>query len=178
MIRQLSGLAVALLCGLGCEDISGLNGVPEMDPGQDCMRCHVAGGAASGRQWTLAGTVFSSPTALSDAGLKDAEVLVIDSATPPKSLTLRTNASGNFYTSESLTGAVHVAVQFANQRFQMQEPAPNGSCNLCHQLAPNASGKLEVIPLPVPYVDAGFFYGAPPPGVIFVPTSEGDGGSP
>ena len=174
------GLLLSALAVLACEDISGLNGVPSMDPGQNCMQCHVAGGQASGRQWTVAGTVFPSPTSPGDGGLPNAEVLIEDSASPPKALTLITDEVGNFYTGETFTGAVRVAVQYQGQRYQMQEAPPTGACNLCHNIAPDSTGQEEPIPLPAPYSDAGFNYGSSAPGRLFVPitpVSAGDGGS-
>ncbi len=172
-------VVLTALSSAACEDISGLNGSPGMYPGQDCMACHVAGGQASGRQWTIAGTVFPSPTSPVDGGLANAEVLIVDSASPPKALTLRTDDVGNFYTAESFTGAVRVAVQYGGQRYQMQEVPPTGACNLCHATELNSRGVVVPIPLPAPYVDAGFFYGSSAPGRVFVPLgppSTGDGG--
>lgn len=166
------GLALAALGTVfGCEDISGLNGQPNMYPGQDCMLCHVATGIAPGRQWSVAGTVFASPTAEVDAGLQDAEILVSDSATPPKTLTLRSNSVGNFYTAESLLQPIHVAIQYGGQRYQMQESPPTGACNLCHAITTTATGKTVPIASPPPY--QGFDYGGRAPGRLFVPMSDG-----
>jgi hypothetical protein len=170
-------LAFCLAIGAAsCEDISGLNGNPDMNPGQDCMSCHTAGGQASGRQWTIAGTVFPSATSPADGGLQNAEILIVDSASPPKAITLISDQAGNFYTAETFTGGVHVAVQTGNQRYEMQEIPPTGSCNLCHATELNAQGQVVPIPLPAPYVDAGFFYGSSPPGRVFVPLGPPDGG--
>jgi hypothetical protein len=138
-----------------------------MSAGQDCFTCHSAAGQASGLQWSFAGTVFPTPTSTVDQGLANAEILIVDSASPPKAITLRSNASGNFYTAESFTGAVKVAVQFAGQRYQMQESPPTGSCNLCHNLDSDGGP----VALPAPYVDAGFNYGISPIGRLFVPVS-------
>jgi hypothetical protein len=144
-----------------------------MNPGQDCMMCHSARGQASALQWSVAGTVYPTPTSPSDVGLANAEILIVDSASPPKAITLRSNAAGNFYTAETFTGAIAVAVQFAGQRYQMQEAPPTGACNLCHNL--DAAG--QPLPLPAPYLDAGFNYGLSPIGRLFVPVTGPDGGT-
>ncbi len=136
------------------------------------MQCHSAGGQASALSWSVAGTVFPTPTSAVDMGLANAEILIVDSASPPKAVTLRTNAAGNFYTAETFTGAIHVAVQFAGQRYQMQESPPTGACNLRHNL--DAAG--QPVPLPAPYIDAGFDYGIASLGRLFVPISGPDAG--
>jgi hypothetical protein len=170
--RARLALILAAVAGSGCQDIAGFDGSPTMKPGQDCMACHSAGGQASGLQWTVAGTVFPTPSSPANEGLPNSEILIVDSASPPKAITLRSNASGNFYTAESFTGPVKVAIQFAGQRYQMQESPPTGSCNLCHNLDPSGGP----VALPAPYVDAGFNYGIPPIGRLFVPASALDGG--
>ncbi len=146
-----------------------------MSPGQDCMACHSATGQASGLSWSVAGTIFGRPDSASDEGIANAEILIIDSSTPPRAMTLRSNAAGNFYTAEPLTGPFYVAAQFGGQRYQMQEAAPVGSCNRCHDLVEHTIAKP--IPLPPPYLDAGFDYGMPPRGRLFVPTTSPDGGA-
>ncbi len=151
----------------GCSDVAGWSGTPDMWPGQDCMACHSAGGLASGRQWTVAGTVFPAPDAPPDAGVANAEVLVTDAN--GTALTLLTNSAGNFYTAETLQPPIHVEVQYGGKRMRMAEPppatGPGGtavSCNACHVLPPP-----QVPPV------ANFL---PAPGRIFVPI-ESDGGS-
>ena len=158
---------------MGCQDISGFDGLPGMNPGQDCMACHSVGGQASGLQWSAAGTIFPTPYSAADDGLPNAEIQITDSATPPRAMTLRSNGAGNFYTAEPLTAPLHVAVQFGGQRYQMQEAAPVGSCNHCHALI---EGTATAVPLPPPYLDAGFYYGIPPTGRLFVPLTATDGG--
>jgi hypothetical protein len=153
-------LLAALLAG-GCYDVAGLNGTPIMQPGQDCMKCHTAGGQASGHQFTVAGTIFAGPNSPLDAGVQDAEVLIVDAA--GTKLTLLTNQVGNFYTSEVLKPPIHIDVQWGDHRMRMVEPppAPDGglitpiSCNLCH-----------AYPTPLKAPVGGF---SPAPGRIFVP---------
>jgi hypothetical protein len=152
---------------LGCQDIAGFAGSPGMNPGQDCLACHGATGQASAQQWSAAGTIFPRPDSASDEGIANAEILIVDSANPPRALTLRSNAAGNFYTAEPLMPPLRVAAQYGGQRYQMQEAAPTGSCNLCHALDPHTVAKPA--PLPSPWLDAGFDYGMPPRGRLFVP---------
>jgi len=123
-----------LTCAIGCGDVAGLQGTPTMDPGQDCLLCHVANGQASDRIWTASGTIYAgSPLAPTAPGLFNAEILILDSAN--RALTLRSNGAGNFYTAEPLTYPIHVSAQIGGQRFQMQESPPEGvSCNRCHAL--------------------------------------------
>ncbi len=150
------------MAAAGCYDVSGLNGVPVMYPGSDCMQCHTAGGKASGHQFTVAGTVFPDPKASADAGLQGAEVLIVDSV--GTKLTLLTNEAGNFYTSEVLVPPIHVDVQWGDHRMRMVEPppAPDGglgpvSCNLCHTFPAPSAAPVANFP--------------PAPGRIFVPGS-------
>lgn len=164
--RWTKGTFVALALA-GCYDVSGLDGVPSMLPGADCMSCHVASGKASGHQFALAGTVYADPHAGVDAGVQHAEVLVVDSV--GTKLTLLTNDTGNFYTSEVLVPPIHVDVQWGEHRMRMVEPPPGPdggmslpiSCNLCH-----------TYPTPLTAPVPGF---SPAPGRIFVPTGSGAG---
>ncbi|MHB1845934.1 MAG: hypothetical protein ACYCWW_13995 [Deltaproteobacteria bacterium] len=132
--------------------VSGYAGTPAMDPGQNCMICHAANLRAATRPWTVAGTVYGSATAAVDAGVPDALVLVTDGA--GKSLTLVSNAAGNFYTDEPLQfplsrlevdrGGVRMAMNLSSSLV----PPALGSCNQCHAQpsAFNAPGRLFVPP--------------------------------
>ena len=134
-----TGLALGLAaCGMPQQG-------PQMMPGSDCMSCHSSGGAAiASHAWTLAGTVFADPKSPTAAPVQAAEVLVTDAA--GKTLTIRTNGSGNFYSAEPLTFPVHVEVQDGSQRMAMVASPPVGSCNACHagQGLNGAPGKLFV----------------------------------
>ncbi len=112
---------------------------PMMLPGEDCLRCHSGERA---QQWTLAGTLFSTPTAATDAGLEGASVLVTDAN--GRSLTLRTNGAGNFYTAESLVFPLHVEVQQNGVSVGMAMAVPSGGCNACHTQPPlnGAPGRI------------------------------------
>ncbi len=162
------------LCFMGCGDptgtvpegqpfdsISGFSGSPTMNPGDDCLSCHHSdGGLASGRPWTLAGTVYPAANALADGGLGGAKILVTD--VNGNQLTLSSNAAGNFYTAEPLADLAQIEVQNGDRRMIMQLSVVGsgslelvGSCNMCHTNDPYSG-------------DPGLgLYGAP--GRLFVP---------
>ena len=124
------------------DDVAGLSGIPTMQPGADCLSCHVAGGLASARPWTVAGTVFPSRAAAATQGVEGVEVLVTDAN--GKQLTLRSNGAGNFYTAESLADLVDIQVQNQTRRMRMDLSVVGGgslrqvgSCNRCHLDAPS-----------------------------------------
>jgi hypothetical protein len=129
------------------DQLAGFAGTPVMQPGQDCTICHRDGRVASDRQWTISGTVFSSPTSckaqLIDAGtgcsggVEGAQVLVtMDGGA---TLTLTTNSAGNFYTDEPIAELTSLMIQKGNRRMVMNLPAAGGlgahgniGCNYCH----------------------------------------------
>ncbi len=110
-----------------------------MRPGSDCLHCHGGGRAQT---WSMAGTLFGNPDATTGAGLEGASVLVTDA--DGRTLTLHTNAAGNFYTAESLTFPVRVEVQKDGIGVAMNQAAPHGDCNGCHGDPPanDAPGRL------------------------------------
>jgi hypothetical protein len=158
-IRSVWALALLSLCW-GCGDptgtlpegqpfdaISGYSGSPVMNPGDDCLSCHVQGGLASGRPWTLAGTVFPAVDASPDAGLAQAQILVTDAN--GKQLTLLSNAAGNFYTAEPLADLVDIEIQKGDRRMIMQTSVVGGgalqlvgSCNSCHLVSATPGATL------------------------------------
>lgn len=154
-------LAVAAILAAACIPSTG----PTMAAGQDCMECHGGGGGGGGggvapaatggdgggeedgKTWTIAGTVYPSSGAAADQGIQDARIYVRDAT--GKSFTLRSNQVGNFYTAESVTFPVQVAVaRGLNQpakamtRNGSPYPAPNGACNSCHQPGGEARGRI------------------------------------
>ena len=110
-------------------------GVPEVGPsmsaGENCLTCHQGEVAP---KWTVAGTVFHDPKAKPAAALTTAQVVIIDSS--GRTLTLRANEAGNFYTGEALEFPIRVEIQSGGKRMAMSASPPNGSCNFCHSLAP------------------------------------------
>ena len=116
---------------------------PTMDPGSDCLSCHNGGIAPA---WTASGTVFTGAHSQADGGLEGAQVIVTDNN--GRQLTLTTNSTGNFYTSETLAFPIHVQAQFGNKRMAMASAPSTGSCNTCHAAQPtsDAPGRVFVAP--------------------------------
>ena len=91
---------------------------PLMAPGQDCLECHDGGEA---RGWTAAGTWFRG----SHVDITDAN---------GKTVSLRGNKVGNFYTAEPLAYPLTVTVD--GRTMPPLGPVGRltyGGCNACHQ---------------------------------------------
>ena len=101
---------------------------PTMRPGEDCISCHGGGtGAEPAKAWTLAGTVYPALDAEPEAGLEGAQVEVTDAN--EVSFTLRTNLSGNFYSSEALAFPLkRLCIAYGGDERCMTQAAQNGSC--------------------------------------------------
>lgn len=86
---------------------------PMMEPGSDCLECH---GGGEARRWTVAGTWGGqgNQVTLRDAG--------------GKTVALRTNRVGNFWTAEPLAFPLRVSVNGV----PMPAAVADGSCNGCH----------------------------------------------
>ena len=114
---------------------------PVMRPGDNCLRCHSGERAQA---WTVAGTLFASPTATTDMGVEGASVFVTDAN--GKTLTLHTNGAGNFYTAEDLVFPLRIQAQRGSTQVGMLMRAPDGACNSCHTDPPanGAPGRIYV----------------------------------
>jgi hypothetical protein len=121
MLRA-TGLLLLLLAGCGVPDHS-----PMMKPGEDCLRCHGSGG---GLHWYAAGTVYADPQAAAGDGIQGAEVVITDAN--QRTISLKTNGAGNFYTAETLVFPATVEVRRNGKVNQMPTQAPQGGCNSCH----------------------------------------------
>jgi hypothetical protein len=104
---------------------------PLMDPGQDCLFCHVKGGEASGSPWSAAGTVFQPGD--TSQGFEGAQVHITDAT--GFSFSLRSNLAGNFYTAESLRFPLQACIEANGKTVCQQSPVITGSCNVCHGLS-------------------------------------------
>jgi hypothetical protein len=124
-MRALAALALA---ACACVPDEG----PLMDPGSNCMECHGRGGADPA--WTAAGTVFPSPSAPTGDGVEGVRVHLFDAN--GRSVTLRTNRAGNFYTRERLAFPLQVTLEGSGFFRAMPHLAPNGECNACHAFPP------------------------------------------
>jgi hypothetical protein len=133
-----------LLLASGCMPDQG----PAMDPGQNCLRCHggVPAGSSQGshnaRAWSFAGTVYPSVDSPLNAGIEGATVAVTDA--DGRSLSVRSNLVGNFYSAESMTPPLQACVEYGGVTRCMTQAAPHGACNYCHALPPisEAPGRL------------------------------------
>lgn len=119
---RLALAAAAAGCGIPAEG-------PMMQPGRNCLACHSAGGRAD-PPWTAAGTVFPRVDDPASAGVQGVQVTLVDAA--GRSVSLRTNAAGNFYTREPLRFPVRASIERDGVRRAMVAPAPHGACNGCH----------------------------------------------
>jgi hypothetical protein len=92
----------------------------EMKPGQPCGSCHGDHALA----FTAAGTLYDHGD-----GLEGARIDLVDAR--GRTVTLRSNRSGNFFTREPLAPPLQVAVTSGAARMAMHD-APHGDCNGCH----------------------------------------------
>lgn len=146
MKRSLMPALVAALL-FGCIPGNG----PLMAPGEDCNECH--GGDDDAREsegedgedgpfWSAAGTVYPSLDAAADAGLEGARVHLTDAN--GRTVTLRSNQAGNFYTAERLAFPLRVSVTINGRTDEMEDPVLYGGCNSCHAPAGEAEGRLTL----------------------------------
>ncbi|MEY3902072.1 MAG: hypothetical protein RL189_1378 [Pseudomonadota bacterium] len=109
-----------------------------MNPGDNCLSCHGAGGkAADEAQFTLAGTVFPSATSATNQGLEGVSIEVTDSS--GKKISIKSNRVGNFFTSEAISYPLKsVKVSKDGKEASMGTQVSSGGCAGCH--AQPASG--------------------------------------
>jgi hypothetical protein len=159
-------LLILLLALAACEP----DNRPTMDPGQDCVSCHIAGGQADLERWTAAGTVFRAVDSGADEGVSDVHVLIRDDL--GREVRLTTNSAGNFYTAEDLDSdaGLHVLLEYLGHcRAMTNTPKPTFTyelpdgtpphppvhgigCNHCHAdpPPPDALGELAPGRLAIP----------------------------
>ncbi len=108
-----AAVAAAALLSAGCIPDPG----PMMKPGEDCLECHGGGGGEEDAvPWTVAGTFGHEGSAIA---IRDATGW---------SFTLTANQAGNFYTRESVSFPLTVAVDGQ----AMPGSVTYGGCNRCH----------------------------------------------
>lgn len=119
-----AALAAALLtAGAACVPADG----PLMAAGQDCLACHDGGEAP---RWSAAGTWLGEGHHVT---LRDAS---------GRTLTLRTNQAGNWYTAERLDFPLRASVD----GLEMPKDVTYGGCNRCH----GRGGPFDTGPLMLP----------------------------
>lgn len=98
-----------------------------MEPGSNCLACHTGGEAD---RFTFAGTVYGAGDAAAGAGLAGATVTLAGTA---DSVTLVTNAAGNFFTGRNLGTSVDVTVSFGGVTVTRQgHLSGDAGCATCH----------------------------------------------
>ena len=114
-----------MLSAMACVPSEG----PSMAPFEDCLGCHGGSGPAS-HTWTVAGTWH-----------RGSQVTLVDQN--GKSVSLRGNEVGNFYTAESLVFPVHAWVDGKKMPDVQGNLALNyGGCNVCHHAETITIGPL------------------------------------
>ena len=109
-----------------------------MKPGSACRTCHVLGGAASGKTFDVAGTVYLTahePDDCNGVGVSGANVVITDGNgvdTP-----LPVNAVGNFYHYDlfgiaAFKPPMKARVEYNGQVRKMLTAITNGDCDSCH----------------------------------------------
>lgn len=128
--------AAALAAATGCTPENG----PSMRPGSDCLECHGNPGAEEdGPPWTVAGTVYATPGGTGE-GVRGATVTVTDAT--GRTVTLRSQAVGNFYLADKLTFPLRASVERNGVRHDMPDRFDYGGCNGCHRPGGEAGGSI------------------------------------
>lgn len=146
--------ALVLLSVAACADDSG--GAPAVDrtkpgptmrSGENCLSCHRAGGQASNKPWTAAGTVFRAADSALDEGVEGATIIIKDKN--DKEVRLTSNSVGNFYTPEPLEKPLRMAIEYEGRRQEMPiELDAQGACNGCHSHPDAIGGAMGRIRIP------------------------------
>lgn len=105
--------------------------------GQDCSNCHSEGGTASTMIFNSSGTVYKS----NGSPQNNATVNLYTFGTNTRVATMKTDASGNFYTTDFVDGlfygtggvtSVDVEIQTSVGIRTMRGSVTSRSCNFCH----------------------------------------------
>lgn len=124
---------------LGADEVRG----PTMRPGQNCLRCHSASGAAATKPFSFGGTIFPSLNASACEGLSGVTIRVTDAK--GKTVTVVSNEVGNFWSAEPLEPPFSMEAERNGKVRKMPVTAPTGGCALCHSWpdAVSASGRIR-----------------------------------
>lgn len=110
---------------------------PLMRPGDNCLRCHVAGGEAAGKPFSFGGTLFLTADAGLCDGVEGVTVRVTDA--DGKTVSVVSNAVGNFWSAEALKPPFSIVAEKDGRLRPMPVTTPTGGCKLCHSY-PDAVG--------------------------------------
>lgn len=129
---------------------------PLMMAGENCLECHgetlltgeppTIPAPRTAPRWTVAGTVFATEDG--GRGVAGAKVHLVDAL--GATLTLETNAAGNFFTPEPLRFPLRASVEFGGVLHEMEPDVPYGGCNACHRIPPRQEAPGRV---PIPGAD-------------------------
>jgi hypothetical protein len=145
-----------LVCTSRTTWTGGDNGNPLMHPGGACINCHRnnGGGEDSGGdddddapQFVIAGTVYPTAHEPNDcnggpAGGGTAQVIL--TGANGQTVTLTTNAAGNFFTTAAVSFPFRAQVVYQGRVRAMSAAQSNGDCNSCHTVngANGAPGRI------------------------------------
>lgn len=149
---------VKLTCTSGTHWTRGNHESPLMKPGTACIHCHATGEVLDdhdddndddddfekGPTYYFAGTVYPSAHDENDCNGSDAvdTTRVVLTGADGKSLSLKINAAGNFYTKNTLAMPVKAKVVSAAGTKTMKDPVEDGDCNKCHTAESFSPGRI------------------------------------
>lgn len=106
---------------------------PRMKPGGECISCHDQG---EGPRYALAGTVMAAANDdVNCDGVESATVVI--TGADGQSVTLKSNAAGNFFSKSSVAMPYTAKVVRNGKENKMSAAQTEGDCNACH----GATGK-------------------------------------
>lgn len=124
---------------LGPQEATG----PLMRPGSNCLRCHSPGGEASGRVFSVGGTIFTAADSSACDGVEGVSIKVTDAQ--GKTVSMLSNGVGNFWSTTPLTPPLSMVADYQGRTVTMPVTAPTGGCALCHSWPDptSASGRIR-----------------------------------
>jgi len=131
----------ATVCSSKTQWIGGDDGNEEMHPGRDCIECH---SREDGPSFQFAGTVFPKDSENDDC-FGTANAVVEITGADGKTISLTTNAAGNFHTNSAVAKPYTAKVLVGGKVVaEMGTPQTSGSCNSCHAQTPTggAPGRI------------------------------------
>jgi hypothetical protein len=117
---------------------------PLMRPGTNCLRCHQSSGSAARVPFSVGGTIFPKKDSTACSGVSGVTIQVTDKN--GKSISLLSNAVGNFYSTEKMEPPLKMEAMLEGRTQVMPGTSPTGGCALCHSWpdAVSALGRIRV----------------------------------
>ena len=128
-----AGCNTGPVCTSGTTWTGGNEGSRDMNPGMACNGCHASSGGEAPR-FSIAGTVYPTahePDLCNGAGSSSGAQIVITGA-DGRTLTLSSNAAGNFYSQTAVKAPYSAKVVTAAGTRAMTATQTSGDCNGCH----------------------------------------------